>query len=378
MNTERLKNCSFVFIDLVDSSVHSKIKNFEEYGKLLESFHELIIAEYTDFVACKQSLHKLNSWFNIEGFKPRGDEAFFAFTTKKGNVTNSDDVIYAVKLILSIKFKWLLAQYKGDDICIKDLVDLAAGINQDEVLAYLHENSEIERVEGYAINYAKRVESYSRNGLYSNVFLSERSRNIVLDQHILFERHENCDLKGIGERVNLFEVSDFIFLDLVSFTDEAFNKIDKMVLNILPFYSKPWLENYILTIYLSKIKLLNGPKDIAAKERYQAAVKNILVKSSFKEYLYHKFIKTLMLDDSDILKVKYLHDIVNKNTEFLPAKMLLIQLYEKHTKKMKLYSAFAYEIKNQVEELLRFHENILDSTQKSVLQDVLKKIDKLR
>lgn len=358
-----------MFIDMVDSSLFSRVMKLENYGDTLVKFHEILKLTYSKFVDSfgKASLKR---WFNLNEFQARGDEGFICFTTDKPSEVSPLDIIYAIKLALHIKFDWLLANLEKD---LKEHIDLAIGINQGTVLGNFNENSELTGIEGYEINFTKRVESYSRNGRYTNIFLSEKARNIIQNVNVVLEKNKNCDLKGIGERVNLYEVSDFIFYDLdYILTDVLLEPIKIIEENIIPFYEKPWLENFLISIYISEAKRTGLASKYIQKASY------IIDNSNFKDNIYYRYFKAYFLDDTLPLKIKYFQEILKENPRFLPARIDLIKLYKYHSSRMRKFDAFSLEIKNYIDEILSYYKDVFDEKEVEDFRNILKKINSLK
>ena len=204
--------CTAMFLDLVNSSMHSKVLGIEAYAERLREFSNTMKATYYEFLKSEQCLKVNEKAYLLKEIKPRGDEAFILFSTDTSKPDNADDILTAIGLALQMKFAWKRRLVELDEsIEIKQHMELAVGINQGQMAAFTSDQEEIESIEGYEINYAKRVESFSRIGKYTNIFLSEKTRNIFKSANMIFEKYEDCDLKGIDEHVNLYEVKEFLF-----------------------------------------------------------------------------------------------------------------------------------------------------------------------
>ncbi|GEM_PF-1161250 len=130
----------------------------------------------------------------------------------------NENLAYAAfKAALQLKNLWLVQVTNLRGVLnFRNPLGLGIGIHYGRV--YLRDRPDGERrIEGYTIGLAKRIESASRQGLYSHVMCSQETRDIVrgsvikhtqLRQRIFFHKHllPPAALKGVGHAENIYEL----------------------------------------------------------------------------------------------------------------------------------------------------------------------------
>lgn len=361
--------CTVIFVDLIESSLFSKILSVEEYANIVELFQDIAKKIYENF----RSTNIVNSekYYMPETISPRGDEAVIYFSTNTSTERNPHDIELAVKLALQIKFEWkkeLIS--KGYES--KRHIDLAIGINRGQVAAKMNEDMRIVKVEGYEINYAKRVESYSRIGKYTNIFLSEKSRKVLKNVNIIFEKYEDCSLKGIEEKINLYEVNEFIFDELPYVLNENLQEsIEIIIKTQFPTMNKAWLEQYIISILYSEL----SKKYL---DYYKKKILRLINDSRYQNRILYKFLKAYFLDDTLLLlKLKYYQEIVKENSSFIAARKEIIRLYEKLSEKMIKLEPIALQVKNYIDEMYNFNKELIEPDEREMYDRILLRINTL-
>lgn len=275
------RKATIMFVDLVGSSEVASHRDLKGYSEgYLNRFHEIMGKAFKlglpkDIYNMKDDTKKITSDFVFS--EVRGDECIFIIARNQ-NLGNDksiirEDILYVFSLALAIKYLWLFEETEsiGRMEQMKAPFDIAIGINTGEI--QIQPKSKAVRrdrifSEGYAINLTKRIESESRKGVVSNIFVSENTFGRYTDiggENILrFKRQERSDLKGITGNINTYELI-FANLDeeeeiikipedwLVNWdgkgeTKEHLDTIEKMFLNTL----NPWLGNVICNINWQK------------------------------------------------------------------------------------------------------------------------------
>ena len=366
--------CTIMFVDLVDSSVHAKILGIDQYTNRLMQFQKTMQETYSSFVeALSGSVIKGKECLPIK-ITPRGDEAVVYFTTNKSKKCNEDDVFLAIKLALQMKFAWkkALMEVGGGEVETKQHIELGIGINQGEVAAITTDDMEITNIEGYEINYAKRVESCSRLGKYTNVFLSEKARNVFHNANMIFEKHEDCNLSGIDENVNLYEVREFLFNYTPYHFDEQMKELFNAIKeNVLPAFNKTWLEQYMINILYNEFSRTR-------LEHYKDKIKEIILMSHHPDQIFYKFLKAYFLSDEMILlKLQYYQEIVKERATFILARKEIIRLYEKVYDKLTKLELLSLDVKNYIDDMKNFHSEIIEPDETETYEKILAKINSL-
>lgn len=293
---------TIMFVDLVGSSEVASLWKLEEYSQnYLDEFHKKL-NEALDYHKLEKKNKNLNDDF--VDWDIRGDQLSFIIASKqpdsKGESGESEstksirkDIIKVFSLALGIKYRWLFNEATGIKRLeeLKAPFEIAIGINTGEII--LKEipdaNGEESKVsaEGYAINLAKRVESESRKGDLSNIFVSENTYGFYSDisgENILrFKQQDKSVLKGISGNVRIYELI-FANLDeddeIIKIPDNwlqnwdptevKLDHIEKMFLSTL----NPWLGNVLCNLYwskesdpLKKIDELKSKKSLKSEEK---------------------------------------------------------------------------------------------------------------
>lgn len=363
--------CTMMFIDMVESSLFSKILPIKEYAQKILSYQTTMKDAYTHFYDTNKVLNQSNPIKTYvqkpEDINLRGDEVFITLSTNI-RILNPLDIELAIKLGMYMKFKWLLTQRKIEREP-KRYIELGIGLNQGSVAAITDENMNIESIEGYEINYTKRVESFSRNGKYTNVFISEKAKNILKTSKMIFEEHENVNLKGIESNASIFELKEFLFEDIfIDYTEELERDISD-INTIQHTITRCWVEQYIVSILFSNYCRKKG-------DHYKDKILKIIRDTNFHNLIFYKFLKAYFIEDNMILKLKYYQEIVNQRPTFLLARKEIIILYNKLKGKINRIEPLALQVKNYIDELFKYHGSLLETGEKEQYVKILKEINK--
>ncbi len=135
----------------------------------------------------------------------RGDEGLLMILRARAGANVSEEVDLAVNVAFDLKRKWLCSTQNRQRIDSGLLpVNLAIGIHAGKT--YLTTKGP----EGYAINLAKRVETHSREGSSTHIFVSEAANghlNHLADEvTYLFDDPQTITPKGITQGIRVHEV----------------------------------------------------------------------------------------------------------------------------------------------------------------------------
>jgi hypothetical protein len=122
----------------------------------------------------------------------------------------ADDIDTAITIALDIKRRWLLSESNKEKINSgKHTSDIAVGINFGQAWINKIGNNKYQP-EGYAINLTKRIESHSREGAFTHIYLSEAAYEklyLLTDETpYTFDLPRLIKPKGIPTGINVFEV----------------------------------------------------------------------------------------------------------------------------------------------------------------------------
>jgi hypothetical protein len=207
----------------------SNYEPLEKYNKILRQF-KLLFEKITN--KYKQELY--DSHGNID-FKSRvrGNEGHLMIFRKAPEEVNpdlwADDIDAAITIALDLKRRWLLSEYNKERISAgENTSDIAVGIHFGQVWINKKGNNEYQP-EGYSINLAKGIESHSREGAFTHIFLSEAAYEklypLIDKTPYTFDLPHLIKPKGIPLGINVFEVKHH-FLQ-TDWADET-NKSSKM------------------------------------------------------------------------------------------------------------------------------------------------------
>ncbi len=193
-----------------------------------------------------------------------GDQFLLFYYPNK--MITSEDCLKIVMLAIKLKLSWLVEKENLERLK-NDLhpFDIGIGLHFGKV-AYLKDKEKIKfKIEGYSINYAKRVESFSRYGNYSNLMVSEDFYNKIQDNYLFWEKHKPPidSMKGISGLQYLYELKDFYkdeFGETLIDIDDYQNEIKKIISETNIKRSFYWL--YITYAHYLFRKVINARKSI--------------------------------------------------------------------------------------------------------------------
>jgi len=268
MNTKTVKGVAdalLVFVDVVDSSKYSSTLTYEDYARRLLYFQtafKKLGRKYFPEVEDKA----LD--FNV--VDARGDEGIIFVTTREGDrdklIFQAIEFIYHLKGILKFGTDGEEGEPQNKS---PSKLGVGAGIHFGQV-ALTIENKEghslISGVEGFSINYAKRVESSSRDGRFSRIMLSlDASKYLQVKPIILSEIR--APMKGIADNVELYEVQSGLFDHLLLDSNDVYDQV--LITKICELTTRPemidepWVKAFIVSVLESLILMtdINHIKD---------------------------------------------------------------------------------------------------------------------
>ncbi len=162
-----------LFAGIVGCSEISNDEPLEKYNKILRQFKSLF-RELTN-----KYKKNFNAFPDTIDFKSqvRGNEGYLIIFRKDPKEESPDlwagAIDTAITIALDLKRRWLLSEYNKERISTgKPTSDIAVGIHFGQVWINKISNNEYQP-EGYAINLTKRIESHSREGAFTHIYLSE-------------------------------------------------------------------------------------------------------------------------------------------------------------------------------------------------------------
>jgi class 3 adenylate cyclase len=224
--------CAVLFADLENSVQISRIISPEDYDSLIDEFQKAML-QAADELQEKLQIRasevavagdQLAVFFYDEASVKRnylldyhklaGDEREAIISNYKHS--NQELAFKALQAAVYLKNSWLINPVNVERVVMhREPYGLALGVHIGKVFLRTRPDGR-RRIEGYTVNMAKRVESYSRHGKFSRIMFSQAAANLIrgtirqhtqLRQRIFFHHHDVGPevLKGLG-RTDLYEL----------------------------------------------------------------------------------------------------------------------------------------------------------------------------
>ena len=191
-----------LFADVVNSGGISDVLTLDEYDHFLMDFQRTVLD------VTKEKLAGLPAAAYESSI--RGDELCIIMYHEP-----KEDLRRAVEIAGALKVAWLLhARNRARVDEGKEIYDIGIGIHTGDVIVDYHLDDTLTRMtaEGYAINFAKRIEGVSRDGKYTRVMVSQEVYWALKDEGlgITFAPPVYTGLKGIFNKMALYEIKCFL------------------------------------------------------------------------------------------------------------------------------------------------------------------------
>lgn len=323
-----IKNALLVFADVIESSRISAYLGPLAYAKQLIMFQELFESLGRKYF--KDVEDKSLAYSSITA---RGDEGILFYISPE---MHKADMIYrALEFIFELKGRLRVAKAQEDSVDRPfKRIDIGAGIHFGDVaLLTAIEKDEsgrtrslIKRLEGFSINYAKRVESCSRQGNYSYVFLSKEAASALDGDPIIFSKIM-APLKGIGENVEVFEVQSGYFHHIPISTelpeDEHFINFVNQLAEDPEKIDEPWIKSLIVSVIDSRIKNIEDPSQ---KAIYQARLTKLAWHRPIEDDPIILFFRAreYEMKNNQTARINYLKKIIEQFPDFIHARKKLV------------------------------------------------------
>lgn len=374
-----------MFVDIVDSSVYSSILGIEEFARKVLSFQELFRDLGKRYFPNRPYFdERVDSLCNVDS---RGDEGLVFVVDPRQS--GAELVHRAVKFALEFKARWRILNLKEKDLPPREM-KIAAGIHYGEVAVITTSELKeglyrklIDRIMGYSINYAKRVESSSRIGRFSQVFLSKEAADLLSYSPIVLCRYE-ASLKGIQPNDEVYEVRS-TFLDEVpllvadgagGIDNEQFLRFFTEDFNEAEFLREPWLKSFALSVLSSRKEAVSGT---AMEKEYFDRISKMVWRKPAEDDPIMLYWRARECENSGKYSraVTCLKDILKDYPYFIHARIKIIEAcYRMIKAKDKIPSEMIF-VRDTAEELLEKYEGILLEKEKKQLKEILKSIKAL-
>ena len=375
-----VRDALLVFADVVESSKLSAYLGPLDYAQQILNFQNLFAnlgRKYFPEEKDKSAEYSL--------ITARGDEGLLFYVTDE--IPKTDMIYMALEFVVELKgrLKMAVTLDENSDRPARG-IELGAGIHYGPValLTALKKDDKgrarsfIDGLEGYSINYAKRVESCSRQGSYSRVFLSKEAASVLDGDPIIFSK-TMAPLKGIGENVEVFEIQSGYFHDIPISTelpeDESFiNFLNELAENPEKI-DEPWIKPLIVSVIDSRLKEIGDP---AQKAIYQRRLTNLAWHRPSEDDPILLFIRAREYDkkNQQTARITYLKKILDRFPHFIPARKQLVDACWKITRQKTERSERIFARDTAKEFINKFPAYLSDSETrqfKSIVEAVQKK-----
>ena len=308
---------TILFADLMNSTELAKNLNLVEYDDMLADFQNTmyeVISHHLDYFGYQGA--GVDSEWSISG-----DELRVFLYSDKMDFDIRNSLIIATK----IKLAWLASAFNQKVLDEGRMVSrIGVGINCGKVVKHVRPwrvkiGQAQPNIEGYAINFTKRIEAASRDGNSYQIMVGatlykrcQQNRRI----NVAFSRPKSLVFKGLGQKIPVYEVTSFINFEIIPSMPASLQEglRDKLEHTVRDAMSEPWLFIVLLRLYISLLSANKheGNLDIKAVElahqalevvEYKPVIYNILGWLHIHggnvhnlEMAYHYFDQSLGLD----------------------------------------------------------------------------------
>ena len=238
---------TILFVDLVASSESASVLDIKMYNEHVKAFQKFVkVLFYNIFNEEVTTLYGKR----FCDYSVRGDEGFLIVASKPGQDRGKNkDIIDVLSTALLLQYGWYHTINYME--CLKQHrrpPEIAIGINTGSVCFNRDksngENSRKYKAEGYAINLAKRIESDSRKGEYSSIFVGESTygyyHDIKGENTLRFKRLPRSSMKGITGHVRTYEI---VFANLEEKEEDELLDLSKLEQSSLGIEKSESLKN---------------------------------------------------------------------------------------------------------------------------------------
>jgi class 3 adenylate cyclase len=302
-----LVNATILFIDLMNSVALSTALSLWEYNELITDYQAVLrevldsisasypVGEYylggdqlavffydSDDAAVRAEVDELRREVSRGGGVPAREADRAALTARLAELeaqlsSHRDRALYgALRCAVAVKNAWIAHPRNVLRVATdQPVLDVGIGINTGNVVLQQRGDGS-RRIEGFAINFAKRVEGFSRHGRYCRIMLSRTAyetfrgivvENTMLKQRAFFQTYTPSEgtLKGLAPGTEVFELK--FFHRLAGFAIP----VEQIRLHRDIFENDPtniWAYTNLLNHHLYRLGELEVAQEIAQKALY--------------------------------------------------------------------------------------------------------------
>lgn len=327
MSTRRVggtRDALLIFADVIESSRFSTVLDYKAYAKRLLGFQEAFKRLGSTYFP--KSEDKTRTYTRVAA---RGDEGTVFVVDPDLNPTEL--VFRAIEFLYHLKGQLRYAtKAMGDSGGAPSRIGVGAGVHFGTV-AYITElvgiHSVISGIEGFSINFAKRVESSSRDGEHSHVMLSNDAFRLVENEPAVFVPITS-EMKGILKKVQVYEVRSGLFYGLkldnsdpsdIKLIEQA-GQLASSPANI----DEPWLKSLVLSVL--DVLLRDSPIQTRRSEYREKQLK-LAWYSPTEDDPVLLYLRARHFSETHkyTQQVRYLREIVQRHPEFVYARKRMVE-----------------------------------------------------
>ena len=333
MNNKRVEiegttDALLVFADIIDSSKYSSVLGYKQYAKRLLDFQKLFTKLGRKYFP--EPNDKTVEYCEVNA---RGDEGTIFCAPFDRQADFSGLIFRAIEFVYHLKGILRFGIPEDDDeIKSPRKIGIGAGIHVGTVAyATTIENNRkiINHLEGFSINFAKRVESCSRLGKHSNIFLSKKASKRLEDKPVTCS-HMIAPMKGIGENIEVYEVLSGLFNEMKMNFDESEDYDEHLADNIEKLAESPnkieeeWMKALAMSVLDS---LLSKTLIIPRRDEYRQLQLKLAWYSAIETDPILLFMRAKEYEEKGeyTQQVRYLKQIVDGYPDFIHARKSLIR-----------------------------------------------------
>jgi len=209
MSSAEIRIATILFADIRNSAQISNVLNLHRYDGFISQFQGAMRRVLDEHLAEHYSPEEREE---ID-YGVRGDEACLIIYRARTPEDAERDVENAFHIAQHMKRDWLFTKFNRERLLEGKMIeDIGVGINMGEVVVSEHPGRPGERSpEGWAINFAKKVEGTSREAPYSKIMVSQSVHHIAKkpSMGVSFAERQIILFSGIDRRLPVYEVKCF-------------------------------------------------------------------------------------------------------------------------------------------------------------------------
>ncbi len=365
-----------IFVDIINSSSFSSFVSCSEYMKWVVLFQKTFSKLAKDY-------------FGDDAFiSTAGDEGYLFLPNFNKLIDKSVLLFKAVSFTFELKTLIKLLPFLIKDKAISGQmpygIRLAVGIHYGSV-SYTFKpvkgGIEIEKYYGYNINFAKRIETSSRDGVYSNIYVSKEVYEALKSKKPLFFQHYRTEMKGIDKSIDVYEIrsafigSDIPMMELLQedWTDVVFKDVNEEPFNGPITRHEPWYKSYLISVIF---QMSDKSKGHVNHEHYMNLLNRCLFTNLEADDPMIDFVQALEYQKrGDLtLSVGRMKRVLQKYPEFVYARIEILKVMLEIVRKPNNATQEIIYIRDSTNELLNYFGNHLTSEERKSLSDIYEEI----